>query len=59
MRCKYKKHINNCDRLDLHDFHNYIITLYQSGFIKRKYYDYIRKLIDNQFDVLRKERSLF
>jgi len=57
MRCRYKKYIEKCDRYDLYEFHSYIIALYQCGRIRRKYYDYIRKLISNRFDILFKERD--
>ena len=58
MKCRYKKHIESCDRYDLYNFKDYIITYYDAGFIKRKYFDYIRKLIDKRFDVLRKIKEV-
>jgi len=57
MKCRYKKYIEKCDRYDLYNLKSYIIGLYQCGRIRRKYYDYIRKLISNRFDILFKERD--
>jgi len=57
MRCRYKRYIEKCDRYDLYNFKPYIIGLYQCGGIRRKYYDYIRKLISNRFDILYEVRK--
>ena len=58
MDSRYKKYITSCDRHDLYNFKDYINTLYNAGFISRKYYDYLRKLINKRFDEIKNIPSL-